>query len=345
MKRRLAVVLAAPAVLLLTGCPIPQYMREQEPLPVRSELLVSPNALARILGQPGTVVLHVGRDRTSYDQGHVPGARFLALSSIVTERDGNPNELPATAALEEAFEAVGVSDASRVVLYGDMDGLAAARAFFTLDYLGKENVALLNGGLANWRGDGRESRAVETAAPTVQRGSFTPRPRPEVLASAEYVRDRLRDSTHLIVDARPPAEFSGAEPGQGVTRPGHIPGARNVFWRNTIVSETDPELRSREVLRALFTLAGARTGIEVQRQQELERQRERERARINGEPAPRRPQTTAAPRGSTVVVYCRTGVQASMLYFVSRYLGYETKMYDGSFVDWSRRGADFPVER
>jgi thiosulfate/3-mercaptopyruvate sulfurtransferase len=287
-------------------------------------------------------VLHVGRDRASYDQGHVPGARFLALSSIVTESGGNANELPAVAALEEAFEAVGVSDASRVVLYGDLDGLAAARAFFTLDYLGKQNVGLLNGGLAAWReGD----RAVETAVPTTQRGSFTPRPRPEVLASAEYVRDRLRDSTHLIVDARPPAEFSGATPGEGVTRPGHIPGAHNIFWRNTLVSETDPELRSREVLRALFTLAGARTGIEQQREQDLRRQRERERARANGEPAPRRQQVTTAPRGSTVVVYCRTGVQASMLYFVSRYLGYETKMYDGSYVDWSRRGADFPVER
>lgn len=343
MKRRLAVALAAPAVLLLTGCPIPQYLREQEPLPVRSELLVSPNALTRILGQPGTVVLHVGRDRASYDQGHVPGARFLALSSIVTESGGNSNELPATAALEEAFEAVGVSDASRVVLYGDLDGLAAARAFFTLDYLGKQNVGLLNGGLAAWR---EGNRTVETAVPTVQRGSFTPRPRPEVLASAEYVRDRLRDSTHLIVDARPTAEFSGATPGEGVTRPGHIPGARNIFWRTTIVSETDPELRSRDVLRALFTLAGARTGIEQQREQELSRQRERERARVNGEPAPPRQRTpAAAPRGSTVIVYCRTGVQASMLYFVSRYLGYETKMYDGSFVDWSRRGADFPVER
>ena len=342
MKRRLAVVLAAPAVLLLTGCPIPQYLREQEPLPVRSELLVSANALNRILGEPGTVVLHVGRDRAPYDQGHIPGARFLPLSSIVAESGGSSNELPPVAALEEAFEAAGVSDASRVVLYGDMDGLAAARAFFTLDYLGKQNVSLLNGGVSAWREAGR---TVESAAPTVQRGSFTPRPRPEVLASAEYVRDHLRDSTHLIVDARPPAEFLGTDPGQGVTRPGHIPGARNIFWRNTIVSEMDPELRSREVLRALFTLAGARTGIEEQRQQEQSRRRERERARANGERAPRDQAQAAAPRGSTVVVYCRTGVQASMLYFVSRYLGYDTKMYDGSFADWSRRGADFPVER
>ena len=46
-----------------------------------------------------------------------------------------------------------------------------------------------------------------------------------------------------------------------------------------------------------------------------------------------------------MVVYCRTGVQASWDYFVARYLGYQVKMYDGSFIDWSRRGADYPVER
>jgi thiosulfate/3-mercaptopyruvate sulfurtransferase len=344
MKKRLAAALAAPAVLL-SGCLLPGYLQEREPLPVRSELLVSPNALNRTLTQPGTVVLHVGRDRASYDAGHVPGARFLALSSIVVEQGGNANELPSVEALDEAFEAVGVSDASRVVLYGDLDGLAAARAFFTLDYLGKENVALLNGGLAEWREDGH---SVETAAPAVQRGTFAPRPRPEVLATAEYVRDRVRDSSVIIVDARPPAEFSGAEPGEGITRPGHIPGARNVFWRTTIVSPEDPELRSRDVLRALFTLAGARTGTEQLEQQRMAVQRERERAAASGdrdrrEPRPQMPQTT--PPGTTVVVYCRTGVQASMLYFVSRYLGYPTKMYDGSYADWSRRGDDFPVER
>ncbi|HKP76352.1 MAG TPA: rhodanese-like domain-containing protein, partial [Longimicrobiaceae bacterium] len=51
------------------------------------------------------------------------------------------------------------------------------------------------------------------------------------------------------------------------------------------------------------------------------------------------------PKPNTVVVYCRTGVQASWDYFVARYLGYQVKMYDPGFIDWSRRGADFPVER
>jgi len=345
MKRRLAAVLA-PAVLL-AGCMVPGYMREVRPPPVQSELLVGPRRLAEQLDQPGLVVLHVGRDRTSYDAGHVPGARFLPLSSIAVERDGLPNELPSPEALDEAFEAVGVSDASRVVLYGDLGGLAAARAFFTLDYLGKGSVALLDGGLEGWRA---AERPVTTAAPAVQRGSFTPRPRPELVASAEWVRDHQRDSTVVLVDARAPQEYTGEVPGDGVTRPGHIPGAKNVFWRTLVVSEANPELRSPDVLRALFSLAGARQAVEVQRARERAQrdsvQRQRERMGEGARPPRRAPQAAPAPpTGSTVVAYCRTGVQSSFLYFVSRYLGYETKLYDGSFVDWSRRGTDFPVER
>ncbi|NIQ54333.1 MAG: sulfurtransferase, partial [Gammaproteobacteria bacterium] len=48
--------------------------------------------------------------------------------------------------------------------------------------------------------------------------------------------------------------------------------------------------------------------------------------------------------GDTVVTYCRTGMQSSFAYFVARYLGYDTRLYDGSFMDWSRRG-ELPVER
>jgi hypothetical protein len=33
---------------------------------------------------------------------------------------------------------------------------------------------------------------------------------------------------------------------------------------------------------------------------------------------------------------CRTGVQASFADLVARYLGYRVKMYDGSFVEWSK---------
>lgn len=288
-----------------TGCLV--SMPKSNPLPRWDEsLLVSTEQLARRLDDPRTVILHVGRDRASYDAGHIPGARFLPLSSLVTERDGVPNELPPAAQLEEAFESVGVSDNSRVVLYGDLGGLAAARAFFSLDYLGKTDGALLDGGLEQWRA---EQRPVSTEAPGAQRGSLTVRVRRDIVVDAEWVRSRLgNDSTIVLVDARPPAEYRGEVPGEGVTRPGHIPGAHNIFWRRAHISEQDTRLRSPEILHADFTLADAALG-------------------------------------DTIVTYCRTGVQASHAYYVARYLRRPVVMYDASYIDWSRRGEEYPVER
>src|SRR5690242_13122914 len=94
---------------------------------VRTDMLVSPDWLAQHLNDPKVVVLHVSRDRTVYDAGHIPGARFLALSEFVVTRDGLLNELPPAATLISVFERAGVSDDSRVILYGDTSVLPATR--------------------------------------------------------------------------------------------------------------------------------------------------------------------------------------------------------------------------
>jgi thiosulfate/3-mercaptopyruvate sulfurtransferase len=292
---------AAVLALFLAGCVM--ILRDPPEPKVNADLLVSTEQLAGMLEEPGLVILHVARDPADYQTGHIPGARFVRLGDLVVERDGIPNELPEVDHLRGVFEAAGVSNDSRVVIYGDLGGLAAGRTFFTLDYLGHERAALLDGGIETWR---REQRPVSTAASEVTRGTFVPAPRPELVVTADWVNERLQDTTVVLVDARPVAEYRGEEAGGGVPRPGRIPGANNLFWRNALRDAEHPVLRVPEVLHAMFRGAGARTG-------------------------------------NTVVTYCRTGVQASHAYFVSRYLGYETRLYDGSYIEWSNR-ADLPVE-
>src|SRR3974390_598426 len=106
---------------------------------VRSDMLVSTGWLAEHLKDPKIVILHVSRDRMAYDMGHIPGARFVALSESAVTREGILNELPPAAALKNLCERVGVSDDSRLILYGDTSVLPASRAYFTLDYLGHGN--------------------------------------------------------------------------------------------------------------------------------------------------------------------------------------------------------------
>jgi thiosulfate/3-mercaptopyruvate sulfurtransferase len=260
-------------------------------------LLVTADWLAQHLTRPDLVVVQVERTRAPYDAGHIPDSRFLPLSAIVQAR--RFSIVAAVAVLDSVMESLGIGDRGRVVVTGDP--LGAARLLFTLEYLGLSGrAAVLDGGFDAWR---RVGGVLSTDTPASERSSFTPRPDSTLLVDAGWVRVHLNDSTVALLDARLPAEFAGG-PSDGVPRPGHIPGARSVFWRT------------------LLDDAGRLVGRD-----ELER-----RFRAEG-----------AGEGDTVIAYCRTGVQASFLYFVSRYLGYTTRLYDGSFIEWSRT-AELPVE-
>ncbi len=254
-------------------------------------VLVSPAWLSSHLGEPGVLVVHVDRNRAAYDAGHIEGSVYLPLSSIVVERDGIPTELPPVAQLDSVLEAVGIGDRTRVIITGDP--LAAARLFFTLDYLGHSyQAALLDGGTAMWVEGGWP---VNSAAVPARRGTLTPDPQPELVVSAEWVKSHLQSAEVVLLDARTKSDFAA----------GHIPGARNIPWDMT-QEGSPPVLQSAPWLMGLFHGAGV-------------------------------------PPGSQVVTYCRSGMQASFLYFVARYLGYETKMYDGSMAEWTKL-AGAPIE-
>jgi thiosulfate/3-mercaptopyruvate sulfurtransferase len=270
---------------------------------VRAHMLVSTEWLAKYLKDPKVVVLHVAREKSGYDAGHIPGARFLALSDILVTRDGLPNELPPVEKLQQVFARLGVGDEARVVLYGEMSGLMAARAYFTLDYLGfGDQAALLDGGLEKWKAEQRE---VSTAAPEVKAAKFTPRVNPRVVVVRDVVRDvswvtsSVEPSNVALIDARPAEDYTGAKTGDGLPRAGHIPGATNVYWMQHLVSAQNPAMKPVAELRRMYENAGATSGKKI-------------------------------------VTYCRTGMQASHAYFTVRYLGYDVSMYDGSFIEWSK---------
>ena len=288
------------------------YQKEKAPS-VRSEMIVSTVWLVAHLNDPKVVILHVARARAHYDEGHIPGARFAGWDEITATRDGVPNELAPVADLQKLFARLGVGDDARIVLYGDSSGLSAARAYFTLDYLGHgERAALLDGGLEKWKA---ERRAVSTDLVEPKMAPFTPRVRASAIVDHDVVRDlswtatKLASPSVVLIDARPVEEYEGTKPGEGVPRGGHIPGAANVFWMQNVVSKENPALRSVAELRKLYEEAGAL-------------------------------------RGRTVVTYCRTGGQASHAYFTLKYLGYDVVMYDGSFFEWSNtEGAPVVVGR
>lgn len=264
-------------------------------------ILVSGDWLAGHLKDDGLVILHVGSQK-DYDAGHIPGAQLVTLADIsITGASGLRLELPPVADLQKAFGRLGVSDRGRVVVYAGNESVqSATRVWFTLDYLGLgDRAALLDGGVAAWRADGR---ALSTVAASVPPSQFTPRPAPQVVADAEWVRGHLADGGVQVLDARLPEFYTGANAG-GMPRAGHVPGARNVPFTSLLVE--NGKLQPQDSLKAMMSKSGGDPGLTVS--------------------------------------YCHIGQQATVLYFVARYLGMNARLYDGSFQDWSRR-SELPVE-
>jgi len=263
---------------------------------VTSSILVRTDWLAAHLKDKNIVILHVGTDRKTYDAGHIPGARFLGLSDIVAVRNGIPNELPTVNTLKATFERLGIGNQSRVVIYGDMAGLFAARAYFSLDYLGRgDSTALLDGGLEKWKAEHRE---VSIRQNNVAPATLTAKPRPELIIELATVKQVVagKGKKVALIDARPFSDYAGTRP--YAIRVGHIPGAKNVFWADNLVSRDNPVLKSAADIRARYEAAGVRPG-------------------------------------SKVVVYCQTGVQATYDYFTLKLTGFSPMLYDGSFSEWS----------
>jgi thiosulfate/3-mercaptopyruvate sulfurtransferase len=109
-----------------------------QPVPrkVRTELLVSTTWLADHLKDPDLVLLHVADTFADYRRGHIPGARYLATGKFIDNSGALGSELPPVEVLAKTFSELGLTRKSRIVIYATAWTPNAARAFFTLDYLG-----------------------------------------------------------------------------------------------------------------------------------------------------------------------------------------------------------------
>jgi thiosulfate/3-mercaptopyruvate sulfurtransferase len=292
---------------LLTMMHAPSVTAQNNAAPkLRPEMLVTTGWLAENLSEPDLIVLCINTTPEFYSKGHIPGARQIKLEDIAVTRDGIPNELPPTENLKHIFEVAGVSNSSRVVLYGERFNLLAARAYFTLDYLGvAARVALLDGGLEKWTA---ERRPLSTEIPQSKTGTLVVSPRPEILVDTKTMRDlsQKKPGSVTLLDARPTKEFTGEQLSEDVAKAGHIPGAKGLFWMDMLVSRQNPVLKPEAELRRMYSAVNAKAD-------------------------------------QPLVTYCRTGMQSSFDYFVAKYLGYDPSMYDASFFEWSK--SNLPVEK
>jgi 3-mercaptopyruvate sulfurtransferase SseA len=195
------------------------------------------------------------RPTAEYDKGHIPGA--VSLPVAATFDPAQPKNYPDTKEkLEALFASRGLSNPTRIITYDNGKETLSARLFWTLEYAGATNVAVLNGGLKQWQADKGE---ISTAPVSVEPGTFVAKVDPAKLPTAAQCQLALGDPTKVILDARSPEEFRGEDVRAKYS--GHIPGAVNIDWRENFTTTT--LLKDPVTLKTLYESKGVTPDKEV----------------------------------------------------------------------------------
>lgn len=267
-------------------------------------MLVTTESLASKLNDSAWVIfdcrhdlLDHGKSERLYHEGHVPGAHFAAVESVMsgvkTGKNGR-HPLPEPTAVAEFFARHGVTRESTIVAYDDAGGLYAARLWWLARWIGFEGAKLLDGGWGKWTAEGR---AITREVPTPKAVTVTNVVAAEALVwSADAVLRQLTDPTCALIDARAGERYRGeVEPIDPVA--GHIPGALNRFYKANL--NADLTFRpAAEIRREFEALIGGRAPARVGHQ-------------------------------------CGSGITACANIFAMEYAGLAgSKLYAGSWSEW-----------
>lgn len=241
-----------------------------------------------------------------YLASHVAGAVFVNLArDLAAPRTGTNGRhpLPSPDSMAATFDRLGIGGQTQVVAYDQDAGAFASRLWWMLRYMGHDAVAVLDGGFAKWTREGRPIRGGEERRAAA---TFTPNVRAAMRLTVDDVTAHLGDPSVVLVDARSPERFAGQpDPLDNVS--GHIPGARNRFYRHNVTEAGT--MRPASELKAEF-----------------------ERVLANRSP-------------KDAVLYCGSGVTACHNLLAMEHAGLKgAKLFPGSWSEWEA-DASRPVEK
>jgi thiosulfate/3-mercaptopyruvate sulfurtransferase len=214
--------------------------------------LISTGALALHLDDPALAIVDCrtklddeGWGAREHAAAHIPGAVYADLNRDLSAPKTGANgrhPRPDARTLSVRLGQLGIGSGVQVVAYDQDNGMFASRLWWLLRWLGHDAVAVLDGGLAKWLGEGRPT---ESGATRREAGEFVAAPRDEMTVDVATVAQRVGSPDWRLVDARAPERFRGeVEPLDRV--PGHIPGAVNHFFQTNVengVFKTPEQLR------------------------------------------------------------------------------------------------------
>jgi len=196
---------------------------------------------------------------TQYRESHIPGALFAHMDrDLSAPKDGanGRHPLPDRGAFVAWLGQQGLRPADQALCYDQSNGVMASRLWWMLRSVGHEAVAVLDGGFARWRAEGRP---VDAAIPRPQHTAYHVRPWPDMHVDAAFVERNL--GKVLLVDGRAPARYRGEQEPID-PEAGRIPGAKNRYSNDNV--SADGSFKPADVLKREFlSVLGGRAPGEV----------------------------------------------------------------------------------
>lgn len=187
-----------------------------------------------------------------YEAAHIPGAVFMDLAEIADTTSSLPSMLPPPEKFASRMQSLGLGDGSRIVIYDDSPLKTSARAWWMLRTFGAHDVAILDGGMAKWRAEGRPT---ESGKPALRHRHFTVWADRKGVRTLGDMKANVESAAEQVVDARSAARFTGEEPDpRPATHAGHIPGSKNMPY--SALFNADGTWKSPDAIRAEFVAAG-----------------------------------------------------------------------------------------
>lgn len=254
-------------------------------------LILEPEELETVLGNPDLLVIDLCQPAL-YRAMHVPGAVHVSPAELVSGIPPATGKLAPETQLNALFSRIGLSPEKFVVAYDDEGGGWAGRFIWTLDVIGHRRHAFLNGGIHAWRNEGHP---LESGPVTPSAGSYRVSIDRSVIADMDEVLREIGNPATVVWDARSAEEYRGSRP--GALRNGHIPGAINLDWLETMDRSRNLRLLGRDTLRGKLGELGI-------------------------------------SEAEKIITHCQSHHRSGLTYLVGKSLGLPIKAYDGSWSEW-----------
>ena len=254
--------------------------------------LVDTDWLRQHINDKNLVVVDMSDD-LQYQRFHIPGAVHLPYSALNKTRKKDRASISiGQQHIIRLLGLLGIRRDTQVIIYDDMGGLHAGRLFWELTRLAHPNAALLDGGLVKWILDGNKVDNHPVKPLQAVYKAAIPEDRFTVDESAFPVKGDVQ-----VIDVRTIDEYVG---NKKHPRSGHIPGAINWSWDNSLDIAAGFRFKPKQQLLKEL----ARLGID---------------------------------KSKPTIVYCHSGHRAAQAFATLRNLGFkDVKLYDASMKGYTK---------